>query len=114
MQRLCITCKGSRLLCGRKTCPLLAALKKRTEFAKLADTKEFFGPSTSIFVGWRGYPVVGVGPMTILEGKEYDAELGRLEDPREWFAHGLGMEEIVELRSSSLRAKRGESVTSRT
>ncbi len=114
MQRLCITCKGSRLLCGRKTCPLLAALKKRTEFAKLADTKEFFGPSTSIFVGWRGYPVVGVGPMTILEGKEYDAELGRLEDPSEWFAHGLGMEEIVELRSSSLRAKRGESVTSRT
>nr|CBH37091.1 conserved hypothetical protein, containing DUF650 and DUF651 domains [uncultured archaeon] len=114
MQRLCITCKGSRLLCGRKTCPLLAALKKRTEFAKLADTKEFFGPSTSVFVGWRGYPVVGVGPMTILEGKAYDAELGRLEDPSEWFAHGLGMEEIVELRSSSLRAKRGETVTSRT
>jgi len=54
MQRLCIACKGSRLLCERKTCPLLAALKKRTEFDKLTNTKEFFGPSTSVFVGRKG------------------------------------------------------------
>ena len=114
MQRLCITCKGSRLLCGRKTCPLLTALNKRTEFAKLANTKEFFGPSTSVFVGRTGYPVVGVGPMTILEGKDSEVEIGRLEDPREWFDNGLGMEEIVELRSSSLRAKKGENVVSQS
>jgi len=114
MQRLCIACKGSRLLCERKTCPLLAALKKRTEFDKLTNTKEFFGPSTSVFVGRKGYPVVGVGPMTILEGAESDVELGRLEEPSEWFAHGLGMEEIVELRSATLRAKRGEDIKSRS
>lgn len=114
MQRLCIACKGSRLLCERKTCPLLAALKKRTEFDKLTNTKEFFGPSTSVFVGRKGYPVVGVGPMTIFEGAESDVELGRLEEPSEWFAHGLGMEEIVELRSATLRAKRGEDIKSRS
>jgi len=102
------------LLCERKTCPLLAALKKRTEFDKLTNTKEFFGPSTSVFVGRKGYPVVGVGPMTILEGAESDVELGRLEEPSEWFAQGLGMEEIVELRSATLRAKRGEDIKSRS
>jgi hypothetical protein len=114
MQRLCIMCKGSRLLCGQKTCPLLAALKKRTEFAQLTNTKEFFGPSTSVFVGRIGYPNVRVGPMTLLEGVDSNVEIGRLEEPSEWFAHGLGMEEIVELRSSSLRSKRGEYITSRS
>jgi len=89
-------------------------LKKRTEFDKLTNTKEFFGPSTSVFVGRKGYPVVGVGPMTILEGAESDVELGRLEEPSEWFAQGLGMEEIVELRSATLRAKRGEDIKSRS
>jgi hypothetical protein len=114
MQRLCIACKGSRLLCGRKTCPLLAALKKRTEFAELTNTKEFFGPSTSVFVGRIGYPTVRVGPMAVLEGKDSDVEIGRLEEPSEWFAQGLGMDEIVELRSSSLRSKRGENIKSRS
>jgi hypothetical protein len=112
MQRLCIVCKGSRLLCGRRTCPLLAALKKRTEFAELTNTKEFFGPSTSVFVGRIGYPNVRVGPMAVLEGAEFRTELGRLEEPSEWFAHGLGMDEIIELRSSSLRSKRGENIKS--
>ena len=114
MQRLCITCKGSRLLCGRKTCPLLAALKQRTKFAELTNTKEFFGPSTSVFVGRIGYPNVRVGPMAVLEGKDSDVEIGRLEEPSEWVAHGLGIDEIVEMRSSSLRSKRGENIKSRS
>ena len=114
MQRLCIACKGSRLLCGRKTCPLLAALKRRTEFAELTNTKEFFGPSTSVFVGRIGYPNVRVGPMAVLDEKESNVEIGRLEDPGEWFAHGLGMEQIIELRSSTLRTKRGEDIKSRS
>ena len=114
MQRLCIVCKGSRLLCGQKTCPLLAALKQKTKFAELSDKKEFFGPSTSVFVGRIGYPRVSVGPMTVLEAAESDVAIGRLEDPGEWFAHGLGMEQIIELRSFSLRSKRGEDIKSRS
>lgn len=114
MHQLCIVCKGSRLLCERKTCPLLAALRKQTEFAELSNTKEFFGPSTSVFVGRKGYPVVGVGPMTILEGTDSDVELGRLEEPSEWFAQGLGMDEIVELRSGTIRAKKGENIKSQS
>lgn len=114
MQRLCIVCKGSRLLCGQKTCPLLAALKQKTKFAELRDKKEFFGPSTSVFVGRIGYPCVNVGPMTVLEAAESDTTIGRLEDPGEWFAHGLSMEQIIELRSFSLRSKRGEDIKSRS
>jgi hypothetical protein len=104
--------KGSRLLCGRKTCPLLAALKRKTKFADLSNRTEYFGTSTSIFVGRIGYPRVRVGPMSVLEGAESEIELAKFEEPSEWFAQGLGMDEIVELRSDTLRSKRGEHIKS--
>ncbi len=75
MQRLCIVCKGSRLLCRRKTGSLLAALKRKTKFADLSNRTEYFDPSTSIFVGQIGYPRVRVGPMSVLEGAESNVEL---------------------------------------
>ena len=81
MQRLCIVCKGSRLLCRRKTCPLLAALKRKTKFAELGNRTEYFGPSTSIFVGRIGYPRVRVGPMSVLEGAESNVELAFKSKP---------------------------------
>lgn len=114
MPRLCIVCKGSRLLCGRETCPLLAALSKQTKFAGLADSKEYFGPSTSVFVGRIGYPHVRVGPMTVLEVSDSEVEIGRFEEPSNWFAQSLSMDEIVELRSATLRSKRGEHIKSRS
>lgn len=108
MLRLCIACKGSRLLCGRKSCPILAAaLKRRPELDKIARTKEFFGPSTSIFVGRMGYPTVGVGPLTVMDSVI-------MGEPDEWFAQGLDMEEIIEMRSATLRANRSENIVSRT
>ncbi len=114
MYRLCIVCKGSRLLCGRKTCPLLVALKQKTKFADFANTTEYFGPSTSVFVGRIGYPNVRVGPMSILESLDSDVDPGRFEEPSEWFAQGLGMDKIVELRSATLRSKHGEHIKSRS
>jgi hypothetical protein len=114
MHRLCIVCKGSRLLCGRKTCPLLVALRKRTKYTEFANTTEYFGPSTSIFVGRIGYPNVRVGPMSVLETKDAEVELGRFEEPSQWFAQGLGMDEIVEMHSATLRSKHGEHIKSRS
>jgi len=114
MYGVCIVCKGSRLLCGRKTCPLLVALKQTTKFADFASTTEYFGPSTSVFVGRIGYPNVRVGPMSVLEAKDAEVEPGRFEEPSEWFAQGLGMDEIVELRSATLRSKHGEHIKSRS
>jgi len=114
MYRVCIVCKGSRLLCGRTTCPLLAALRKRTKYTDFANKTEYFGPSTSIFVGRIGYPNVRVGPMSVLEAKDAEVELGRFEEPSEWFAQGLGMDDIVELRSATLRSKHGEHIKSKS
>jgi len=114
MYRVCIVCKGSRLLCGRKTCPLLTALRKKTRFAELINTTEYFGPSTSIFVGRIGYPRVRVGPMAILESVQSDVELGRFDEPSQWFAQGLGMDDIIDLRSATLRSKKGEHIKSRS
>ncbi len=95
-------------------CPLLAALRKRTKFADLANTTEYFGPSTSIFVGRIGYPRVRVGPMSVLEPKDAEIELSRFEEPSQWFAQGLSMDDIVELRSATLRSKHGEHIKSRS
>jgi len=114
MYRLCIICKGSRLLCGRMSCPLLAALRKRTSYADLAAATEYFGPSTSIFVGRIGYPRVRVGPMSVLEATTAELEVSRYEEPSQWFAQGLSMDEIVELRSATLRSKHGEHIKSRS
>ena len=114
MYRVCIACKGSRLLCGRKTCPLLTALRTQTKFADLANTTEYFGPSTSVFVGRIGYPRVRVGPMSVLEVSDSDADLSKFEAPGKWIAQGLGMDEIVELRSATLRSKHGEHIKSRS
>ncbi len=52
--------------------------------------------------------------MSILESFDSDVDPGRLEEPNEWFAQGLGMDEIVELRSAMLRSKRGEHIKSRS
>ncbi|MEA2075480.1 MAG: hypothetical protein U9O85_07080 [Euryarchaeota archaeon] len=71
-------------------------------------------PSTSVFVGRIGYPHVRVGPMSILESLDSDVDPSRLEEPSEWFAQGLGMDEIVELRSATLRSKHGEHIKSRS
>lgn len=114
MYRLCIVCKGSRLLCGRLSCPLLAALRKRTSYADLAAATEYFGPSTSIFVGRFGYPRVRVGPLSLLEPGITGPEVSRYEEPSQWFAQGLSMDEIVGLRSAMLRSKHGEHIKSRS
>lgn len=114
--RQCIICKTSRLLCGRKTCPLISALRKETKIEKLSN-KSFFGPSTSIFVGRKGYPIVASGPMTVMEEEESEkynkaGSMG-MEDPGEWFTQKLSMEEIIEMRTSLLRCKRSGNVKSK-
>jgi len=42
---------------------------------------EYFGHSTSIFVGRIGYPGVRVGPMSVLEGAESNVELAFKSKP---------------------------------
>ncbi|MCD6368098.1 MAG: hypothetical protein J7L45_03375 [Candidatus Aenigmarchaeota archaeon] len=90
--QLCLYCKGSRNLCGLGYCPLLKGIEK----AKVFDKDEFFGPSSSVFIGRVGYPNVFVGPL----GWAHDDDI---TSPKNWF--GMEYEKIIEMRSFVLRSK---------
>ena len=106
-RKLCLTCKGGRLLCGRPSCPLLSKISVQSPIeSKLKES--MFGPSPSIFVGWSGYPHVSVGPMTSVE--HGDAAL--LDDPGRWY--GLDFSEIIRFRSMLVRSKARQGVRERT
>jgi len=97
-------CKGGRMLCGNKSCPLLAKTRIVPKIQKTG--KQFFGPSYSIFVGRVGYPRINIGPLAAVDVKP------NLDNPKEWF--GMDYSGVIELRSSMLRTKQSESVFSRS
>jgi len=102
--RMCIICKGSRALCGNRSCPLLPRFDiapKALEFRN-----DFFGPGYSVFVGRMGYPNVMTGPLVAIEDKP------DIDSPASWF--GMEYSKVIELRSSLLRSKHGENVFSRS
>lgn len=104
---LCLICKGARALCGNKICPLLARIKIKPIIEKKVST-EFFGPSTSVFVGHQGWPNVFVGPLVPIETKD----LQILDQPSKWF--GMNYSKIIELRSLILRSKYKQNIKSKT
>ncbi len=92
------------LIKTRKKAPVFPTLNIRTKIDKIGE--EFFGPSSSIFVGRFGYPNIFVGPFASIEySKEQD-------DPGQWF--GKSYQEIIELRSLLLRSKHRQNIKSRT
>jgi len=105
--RLCIVCKGSRKLCGWRVCPLQAKLNAAPQIG-LSLKKDFFGPSTSVFVGHNFYPDVYVGPMAAIDPASVDT----IDAPQAWFGKPYG--EILRLRSMLLRSKYRENVFSRS
>jgi len=104
--KICIPCKGSRLLCGLPKCPLLAKVNVAPKISgKLSN--EYFGPSFSVFVGRYGYPDVNVGPMATFNPDEVTSE-----DPSHLITEDYS--KIVELRSSVLRSKSSENIFSKS
>lgn len=100
---LCITCKGSRALCGLKKCPLLA----RAEIApKMNIGTEFAGPATSVFVGRVGYPNVFVGPVAPFALQN----LHQVDNPAAWY--GMDYSDIITFRSSMIRSKNKQNIFS--
>jgi hypothetical protein len=67
---------------------------------------DFFGPSTSIFVGRMGYPRINTGPLAAIEYQE------TMDDPSKWF--GLPYSDLIAMRSLMIRAKSAENVRSRS
>ena len=92
------------LIKTRKKAPIFPTLTIKTKIDKIGE--EFFGPSSSIFVGRFGYPNVFVGPLASIEySKEQD-------DPSKWF--GKSYQEIVDLRSLLLRSKHKQNIKDKT
>ncbi|MBD3197151.1 MAG: hypothetical protein GF317_19000 [Candidatus Lokiarchaeota archaeon] len=110
---ICIKCKGARLLCGKKTCPIL--LKKSVlksiiplDIGKSLKNVDLFGASPpGFFVGRFNYPKVSVGPM-IPFSQDLKSELITnndthiLDAPELWF--GREMKELITYRSSLARS----------
>ncbi len=105
--RLCIVCKGSRRLCGWRVCPLYSRIQAMPQI-ELSLKKDFFGPSTSVFVGHNFYPDVYAGPMAAIDADS----VSTLDAPQTWFGKPYG--EILRLRSFMLRSKYRENVFSRS
>ncbi len=102
--RMCIVCKGSRMLCGNSSCPLLPRFSMAPKID--ANRRDFFGPGYSVFVGRMGYPNVMVGPLVAIEDKP------DMDSPSAWY--GMDYSKVIELRSSLLRSKQGEDIFSKS
>ncbi len=91
---LCVSCKGSRLLCGQSKCPILEKMNaQRAVYAKIKN--ELFGPSPpNIFVGHTGYPYVSIGAMA--------SEADVVDDPQAMY--GMSLPEIIKQRSQLFRS----------
>ncbi|MCD6371433.1 MAG: hypothetical protein J7L39_01830 [Candidatus Aenigmarchaeota archaeon] len=100
-KNLCIFCKGSKLLCGKKRCPILVKLLAKIKLEPLIEKKEIEGSSPpSVFVGRYGYPKVYVGPLI----PPFKGNTEFMDLPEAWY--GKSIEEIVNLRFSLIRGKK--------
>jgi hypothetical protein len=95
---LCSVCKGSKMLCGKTRCPVIARVASTTRLFRTVKGVNVDGSSPpSVFVGRFGYPYVQIGPMT----PTYYGDTSILDDTERWF--GRSMDEIIEFRSQLVR-----------
>ena len=94
------------MLCGRESCPLLQKINIQAPIEQKLSA-DMFGPSPSIFVGWKSYPDVYVGPMAAIDPEKACL----LDDPSKWY--GLGFDDIIQLRSLLVRSKKRQNVMER-
>ncbi len=110
-KNICLRCKGARLLCGKKTCPILlkkSVLKSMVPFEldKTRRNVNIFGASPpGFFVGHFNYPNVYLGPL--IPFQEFEAGLDItdyhiLDAPELWF--GKQMIDVIRYRSSLVRS----------
>ncbi len=96
----CLLCRGTKLLCGRSYCPILARYSAMANSASNIEDLEFTGSSPpSIFVGRYGYPNVFTGPL-LLSSKENPAFY---DSPDLW--NNINIFDLISLRSSLIRGK---------
>jgi hypothetical protein len=96
----CILCRGTKLLCGKTSCPVVVRYYHNMKVAPLIDTLNLEGSSPpSVFVGRIGYPKVSIGPLI----PPIHGDTSILDAPERWI--GKSIEEIVSMRSQLVRGK---------
>lgn len=95
---LCAICKGSKLLCGKLRCPVIARLTSQLKIWRSTKGLSVNGSSPpGVFVGRFGYPYVNVGPLT----PPFHGDTSLLDSPEMWL--GKTIEEIIDFRSQLIR-----------
>ena len=94
----CVVCKGSKMLCGKSRCSVLARYFSSVRAKERIDRLNIDGSSPpSVFVGRTGYPKVAIGPMI----PPVHGDTSLLDTPERWI--GLTIDDIIEFRSNLVR-----------
>ncbi len=97
---LCVSCKGSRMLCGKTRCAVMIRVNSLIRAIPFIKGLEIDGASPpSIFVGRKGYPFVYAGPLV----PPIHEDTSFYDLPELWF--GKTIDEIVGFRSMLVRGK---------
>jgi len=97
---LCLLCRGGKLLCGKRSCPVLLRAQALAKTSIRITSPEIHGSSPpGVFVGRMGYPKVYAGPMV----PPVTGETSILDMPELWF--GRDIQEIVDFRFMLVRGK---------
>jgi len=94
---LCLLCRGTKKLCGLAYCPALVVKRVEARLSPVREEKVEGSSPPSIFVGWRGYPKVSVGPATpplVGDTAIYEAQ-------EKWL--DLTVDEVLEMRLTLIR-----------
>jgi len=93
-------CRGSRMLCGKTTCPILSKAESLVRHLPALNSEHVDGSSPpGAFVGHVGYPKVYVGPL--IPPTKGDTHV--LDMPELWL--GKDIQTIIDYRFSLIRGK---------
>jgi DNA repair protein NreA len=87
----CAECKGKGM-CGLPRCPVVSRFHAQ---AAIRPISTYQGCSPSVFIGSFGYPEVQGGPLLVNDS----------DNPPDWLARNLGMEDIVDIRARTIRGR---------
>jgi hypothetical protein len=97
---ICLACRGSRMLCGKRVCPAITKLYSFMKAKSAVGSERMLGSSPpGIFVGRIGYPYVYAGPLVppiLGDTSLYDA-------PERWL--GKTVDDIIGFRANLIRGK---------
>lgn len=94
----CVYCKGSKMLCGKERCSVVARFYSTSRAKSLIDRTNLDGASPpSVFIGRMGYPSVSIGPLI----PPFHGDTSLMDTPERW--GNLGIDDIIDFRSNLVR-----------